>query len=103
VLTPSSASAAPPVREPYQAAASEAEIQPEEPNVEVRLVEETVPFEEPVAVDAMPVATPISTEAPVIPTRNGEPELPITKPQEKSVPSKEEKASVQKTAAAAKQ
>ena len=102
-LTPSSASAASTVREPYQAAESEPEIEPDEPAVEVQPLEETVPFEEPVAADAIPIATPISIEAPVLPARNGEPELPITKPQEKSVASKEAKASVQKTAAAAKQ
>jgi cell division protein FtsZ len=40
---------------------------------------------------------------PVIPTRNGEPELPVIKPQDKSVASKEEKASGEKAAIPAKQ
>ena len=35
-----------------EAAAPEPEIQPEEPTVEVRPLEETVPFEEPVAAEA---------------------------------------------------
>src|SRR6266478_5902899 len=46
---PSSASTASPVRERYQAATPEPEIQTEEPIVEVPPLEETVPFEEPVA------------------------------------------------------
>jgi cell division protein FtsZ len=100
---PSSASAASPVRERYQAAAPEPEIQSEEPTVEVRSLEETVPFEEPVAAEAVPVATPFSTEPPVIPTRNGEPEPAMSTPHEKSVPWKEEKAPAEKSATPAKQ
>lgn len=100
---PSSASAASPVRERYQAATPEPEIQTEEPIVEVPTLEEIVPFEEPVAAEAVPVATPISTEPPGIPTRNGEPEPAMSTPQEKSVPWKEEKAPAEKSATAAKQ
>jgi cell division protein FtsZ len=100
---PSSASAASPVREPYQAAAPEPEIQTEEPIVEVPPLEETVPFEEPVAAEAVSVATSISTEPPVIPTRNGEPEPAMNTPQEKSVSWKKEKAPAEKTAPPAKQ
>src|SRR5213596_3682518 len=48
---PSSASAATPVRERHQAAAPEPEIQTEEPIAEVPPLEETVPFEEPVAAE----------------------------------------------------
>src|SRR5438477_10661265 len=100
---PSGASAASPVRERYQAAALEPEIQTEEPIVEVPPLEETVPFEEPVAAETVPVATPISTEPHVIPTRNGEPEPPMSTPQEKTVAWKEEKGLAEKSATPAKQ
>jgi cell division protein FtsZ len=100
---PSSASAASPVRERYQAAAPEPEIQSAEPTVEVQALEETIPFEEAVAAEATPVATPIPTEPPVAPTRNGEPEPPMSTPQEKSVPWKEERAPAEKSATPAKQ
>ena len=98
---PSSASAASQVRAQYQAAAPEPEIQSEEPAVEP--LEERVPFEEPVAAEAPPVATPISTEPPMMPTRNGEPKPAITAPQEKSIPWKKEKALAEKSATPAKQ
>src|SRR5438034_151778 len=100
---PSGASAASPVRERYQAAALEPEIQTEEPIVEVPPLEEKVPFEEPVAAETVPVATPISTEPHVIPTRNGEPEPPMSTPQEKAVAWKEEKGLAEKSATPAKQ
>jgi cell division protein FtsZ len=100
---PSTASAVSPSRERYRAAAPEPEIQPEEPTVEVPPLEETVPFEEPVAAEAVPVATPISTEPPVTPIRNGEPEAAMNTPHEKSVPWKEEKGPAEKSAMPAKQ
>jgi cell division protein FtsZ len=100
---PSSASAASPVRERYQPAAPEPEVQSEEPTVEVQALEETIPFEEAVAAEATSVATPIPTEPPVAPTRNGEPEPPMSTPQEKSVPWKEERAPAEKSATPAKQ
>src|SRR5213595_3651538 len=100
---PSGASAASPGRERYQAAASEPEIQTEEPIVEVPPLEETVPFEEPLAAETVPVATSISTEPHVIPTRNGEPEPPMSTPQEKAVAWKEEKGLAEKSATPAKQ
>jgi cell division protein FtsZ len=71
---PSSASVASPVRERYQTPTPEHAIQHEEPTVAVRPLEETVPFEEPVAAEPGPVSTPISTEPPVIRTRNGQPQ-----------------------------
>src|SRR5438552_14347939 len=77
----SSASAASPVREQCQTATPELEVQPEEQAVEVRPLEETVPFEEPVAAEAIPVATP-SIEPSVIPIRNGEPERATSTPKE---------------------
>src|SRR5262245_30893242 len=86
-----------------EAAAPEPEIQPEEPTVEVRPLEETAPFEEPVAAEAAPLETPVSIEAPVIPTRNGEPEPAMNAQQEKPVPWKEEKAPAEKSATPAKQ
>ena len=96
--------AAPPVRERYQAPAPEPQVQIEEPTVEVQHLEGTIGFEEPVAAaDTESVATPISTEPPVVAARNGEPESPITMPQEKLVPWKEEKASAEKPATPAKQ
>lgn len=100
---PSSASAVSPVREQYEAATQEPEVQPEEPTVEVRSLEETVPFEEPVAAEAAPPETPISIEPPVIPTRNGGPEHAMSTQQEKSVPWKEQKAPAEKSATLAKQ
>jgi cell division protein FtsZ len=81
---PNSAAAVPAVREHYEAAAPEPEIQPEEPAVEVRPLEETVPFEEPVAAEVAPQATPISIEPPLTPTRNGEPEHAMSPQQEKA-------------------
>src|SRR5436305_8359465 len=60
------ASALSPVREQYEVAALEPEIQPEEPAVEVQSLEETIPFEEPVVAEAAPVATSIPTEPPVV-------------------------------------
>ena len=69
----------------------------------LRPLEETIPFEEPVAAEAAPVATPISTEPHVIPTRNGEPEPPMSTPQEKAVSWKEEKGPGEKSATPAKQ
>jgi cell division protein FtsZ len=62
-----------------------------------------IPFEEPVATEAAPVATPPSTEPHVIPTRNGEPEPPMSTPQEKAVARKEEKGLAEKSATPAKQ
>jgi len=102
-LMPSIASAASPVRERYQAAAHEPEVQSEELTVQVQPLEETIPFEEPVAAEAAPVTAPIPTEPPVIPTRNGEPEAAIRTPKEKPVPWKEEKAAAEKSATPAKQ
>ena len=96
--------AAPPVRERYQAPAPEPQVQIEEPTVEVQHLEGTIGFEEPVAAaDTESVATPISTEPPVVAARNGEPESPITMPQEKLVPWKDEKAPAEKPATPAKQ
>ena len=103
VILPSTASAATPVRERYEAAAPEPEIQTEEPIVEVPPLEETVPFEEPGAAETVPAATPISTEPPAIPARNGEPDPVTSMPHEKSVPRKEEKGPVEKSTTPAKQ
>src|SRR5215831_17638317 len=104
VQLPSTASAATPVRERYEAAAPEPEIQTEEPIVEVQPFEETILFEEPVAAaETEPLATPISNEPPMVPTRNGEPEPPMSTPREKSVPWKEEKGPVEKSTTPAKQ
>jgi cell division protein FtsZ len=101
--TANNASAASSIREQYEDAAPEGEIQPEEPAVEVQLVEETIPFEEPVAAEAAPPATPVSTESPVIPTRNGEPEHAMRTEEEKSVSRDEEKGPAEKSSAPAKQ
>jgi cell division protein FtsZ len=97
----SGASAAAPVRERY-AAAPEPEIQSQEPIVEVQPLEQTVPFEESIAAQMEPVVAPISTETPVIPTRNGEPDA-ISTPQEKSVHWKEQKGPAEKSPTPAKQ
>ena len=71
---PSSESVASPVRGRYQTSTPEHEIQHQEPTVAVRPLEETVPFEESVAAEPGPISTPISTEPPVIRTRNGQPQ-----------------------------
>src|SRR6478609_152505 len=91
---PNGAAAVPAVREHYEAAATESEIQPDEPAVEVGSPEETAPFEEPVTAEIEP---------PVTPTRNGEPEHAMSTQQEKSVPWNEEKAPAEKPVTPAKQ
>jgi cell division protein FtsZ len=96
----STAAAVSPVREQHEAAAPEPEIQPEESTVEVSPLEETVPFEQPVAAEPAPIATSIPTEAPAVSARNGEPEPAMSRPQEKSGPWKEEKAAAEKSAPA---
>jgi cell division protein FtsZ len=95
-----SASAVSSVREEYETVAPEPEIQPEEPAIEVQPVEETIPFEEPVAAEAAPHT---SIELPVMPTRNGEPEHATSTQQETSVPRKEEKEPAEKSVTPAKQ
>ena len=91
------------VREGYQAAAPESEIQTEEPAVEVQHFDETIAFEEPVAAETLPVARPVSAEPPVMPARHGEPEPATGTSQEKSVQWKEEKPPAEKSATPAKQ
>jgi cell division protein FtsZ len=93
---PTSADAASPVREQHQPAPPE----PEVGSIEPAPIMETVPFEEPVAAEVPPVATPTFSDSLVTPTCNGEPEPVISKPQEKSAPRKEEKAPAEKSAAA---
>ena len=99
----SSVSDVSPVREGYQAAAPESEIQTEGPAVEVQSLEETVPFQEPVAAETAPIATSVSTEPPAVSARHGEPEPATSTSQEKSVPWKEEKPPAEKSATPAKQ
>jgi cell division protein FtsZ len=96
----SSASTSLPAREQYE---PQPEIQPEEPAVEPVPVEETVPFDEPMATDAVPAPTSTSTEMPVTQARNGEPERLVNKQHEKSTSWKEEKAFAEKPALPAKQ
>jgi cell division protein FtsZ len=100
---PSNASVLSPIREHYYPSAPEPEIQAEQPAIETAPVEETVLFEEPMAAEAAPVATFISNEAPVVPTRNGEPERTVTEPHEESIALKEEKVSAGKVPTPAKQ
>jgi cell division protein FtsZ len=99
----SSVSAASPVRERYQAAAPEPQVQTAEPIVDVQHFEETIPFEEPVAAETEPAATPIPIEPSVVPARNGEPAPAMSTPQDKSVPWKEDKAPAEKSPTPAKQ
>jgi cell division protein FtsZ len=99
----SNASTSSPVRERYQAPAPEPEIHTEKQTVEVQSLEETIPFEEPIAAESAPIATPSSTEPLMVPARNGEPEPGITSPQHKSVPWNDEKASAEKSGTPAKQ
>ena len=70
----SSAAAVSPVREQYEPAGPESEIQSKESTVEVPSLEETIPFEEPVAAEVAPIATSLPTEPPAVSARNGEPE-----------------------------
>ncbi len=100
---PSSASVPSPIREQYHPPAPEPEIQAQQPAIEPAPVEEMIPFEEPMAADAGPIATPISIEAPVITIRNGEPERTTIKSHDKSLASKEEKVSAEKAPTPAKQ
>jgi cell division protein FtsZ len=94
------AAAVSPVREQYEAAEPEPEIQPEESAVEIQTLEETIAFEEPVAAETEP---PVSSEPPEIPSRNGEPEHATSTQQKKSVPWTEEKEPIEKSVAPAKQ
>ena len=100
---PSNASTSSAAREHYEVGTPQPEFQPEESVVEPAPVEETVAFDEPTAAEALPAAIPMSTETPLIPTRNGEPEHLISKPHEKSTSWKEEKAFAEKPALPAKQ
>jgi cell division protein FtsZ len=100
---PSNASTSSPAHEHYQPATLQTELQSEEPVVEPTPVEETVPFDEPMAAEALPAVTPMSTETPLMPARNGDPEHPVSKPHEKSTSWKEEKAFAEKPAPPAKQ
>jgi cell division protein FtsZ len=100
---PAPSSVVSPVREQYQAAPLEPEIQSEKPTVEVQHFEGTIAFEEPVVAETAQVARPVSTEPPVMPAGHGEPEPAMSTSQEKSVPWKEEKPPAEKSATPAKQ
>jgi len=100
---PSNASTSSAAREHYETATPQPEFQSEEPVVEPAPVEETIAFGEPTAAETLPAATPMSTETPLMPARNGEPEHLISKPHEKSTSWKEEKAFPEKPAPPAKQ
>jgi cell division protein FtsZ len=102
-MPPLSSGAASPVRERYQTAAPEPEIQLEEPTVELSPIQGTVPFDEPVAAEPAPIAEPAPTDSPLIPTHNAEPGRAINKPPEQSVPWKEKKAPAERSATPAKQ
>jgi len=93
------ASAVSPVREQYEPAALESQIQPEQSAVEARALEETITFEEPVAAETDPR---VSSEPPETSTHNDEPEHAVTQ-QEKSVTWTEEKESIEKPVMPAKQ
>ena len=100
---PDSASAVSAIQGRHQAAAPEPQTQSEEPVVGLRSLDETIPFEEPVMAEAEPIATPVSTESPVVTARNGEPEPAMSTTQEKSARKKEEKELAEKSATSAKQ
>jgi cell division protein FtsZ len=97
----SSASAASPIREHYDPSPPQPEEEPEQPAVEPAPVAENVSFEEQVGVEIPPVPSTFNDIA-VIPTPNGEPEPP-SKPQQKSVRSREAKTPAEPSAAPAKQ
>jgi cell division protein FtsZ len=101
---PISPSAPAPVRERYQPAVPEPEVQTEEPIVEVQQFEQPISLEEPApAAELEPIITPISAETPTVNIRNGEPEPPMSVPQEKSALWKEEKTPGEKSSTPAKQ
>jgi cell division protein FtsZ len=93
------ASAVSPVREQYEPAAPESDVQPEQSAVEARPLEETITFKEPVAAETEPG---VSSEPPETSTRDDEPEHAVTQ-QEKSVTWTEEKESIEKPLMPAKQ
>ena len=71
-----------PIREQYQAAAPEPEVKTEEPVLEVQTLEDTIPFEEPVATETEPpqhrsLSNLRDTDS------YGEPEHAISTPQER--------------------
>ena len=93
------ASAVSPVRQQYEPAAPEPEIQPEQSAAEARPLEQTITFEEAVVAETEPVG---SSEPPDTSSHNDEPEHAVTQ-QEKSVPWNEEKAPAEKSVTPAKQ
>src|SRR5262249_24414882 len=87
----------PPLREHYQPPTSAPELQPAQPVMHPAPIEENIPFfEEPVAAENPPGATPTSSDSTVTVTRNGVPEATVSKPQQKppteksAAPTKEE-------------
>ena len=86
----SSASAAQPVREEYQHAAPQINIEPEPAALEPVAPEESISFEEPVAAEATPAPAFVASE----------PGPPIITPQKKAAPQKEEKLAAEKSAQA---
>ena len=86
----SSASAAQPVREEYQHAAPQINIEPEPAALEPVAPEESISFEEPVAAQATPAPAFVASE----------PGPPIITPQKKAAPQKEEKLAAEKSAQA---
>src|SRR4030095_6451800 len=95
-------SAASPVREQYQAAVPEPEIQREEPAVEPSPIQETVPFEEPVAAEAAHLGAPMPPPLPVMHPANGEPRPPGREAGGERGPGKGEKAPCRKITDAGK-
>jgi len=93
------ASAVSPVRQQYEPAAPEPEIQPEQSAAEARPLEQTITFEEPVAAEAEPV---VSSEPPETSSHNDELEHAVPE-QEKSVTWAEEKEPIEKPVMPAKQ
>lgn len=97
-----SASAASSVAGQYEPVPTEPEIQLEEPPLQSSALEEPAQFEEPVVTELPSVATPSFSDTSPTPIRNSEPEPAINKAAEKSAV-KEQKASAEKSAIAAKQ
>jgi len=93
------ASAVSPVRQQYEPAAPEPEIQPEQSAAEARPLEQTITFEEAVVAETEPVG---SSEPPDTSSHNDEPEHAVPQ-QEKSVTWAEEKEPIEKPVMPAKQ
>lgn len=100
------ASAVAAIPEQAHVAAPEQEIQPEPPPIEAAPIEESFPFQDPIAIEPEPpepLPVSISMDTPATHNRNGDPEPATSKPHDKAIAGKQEKGPTEKSATAAKQ